>query len=263
MPLRYAIDDGGQVGAALRARRGAHAIAGTGQSRRLARIVPTHATDNGAEVLLQHSFVEWLSSPLLFPTEAVRALKVYKAMASVEAMGRAIERALSRLPHDLPLSPAALRGKLRRIAVQDADAWSSRSGVYVLDTADTYELAEGDFPSGLNIDDKFDWFGCLCYDDLAHDGGSLVIYGDLAAAMSPRFDSAEAAKVGGIYDLFAVAIEKATKKDEQDLYSELEKDELAVEIGNWLRRLMPIPDELSDLAGTTASAVPSVWEHRR
>ena len=38
--------------------------------------------------------------------------------------------------------------------------------------------------------------------------------------MSPRFDSAEAAKVGGIYDLFAVAIEKATKKDEQDLYTD-------------------------------------------
>ena len=72
---------------------------------------------------------------------------------------------LSRLPRDLPLSPAALRGKLRRIAVQDGDAWASGSGVYVLDTADTYELAEGDFPSGLNIDDKFDWFGCLCYDD--------------------------------------------------------------------------------------------------
>ena len=49
---------------------------GTGQSRRLAKIVSTHATDNGAEVLLNHSFVEWLSSPLLFPTEAVRALKV-------------------------------------------------------------------------------------------------------------------------------------------------------------------------------------------
>ena len=156
---------------------------GTGQSRRLAKIVSTHATDNGAEVLLHHSFVEWLSSPLLFPTEAVRALKVYKAMASVEAMGRALERALSRLPSDLPLSPAVLRGQLRRIAVQDADAWASGSGAYVLDAADTYELFEADFPSGQNIDDKYDWFGCLCYDDLAHDGGSLVIYGDLAPAM--------------------------------------------------------------------------------
>ena len=103
---------------------------GTGQSRRLAKIVSTHATDNGAEVLLNHSFVEWLSSPLLFPTEAVRALKVYKAMASVEAMGRALERALSRLPSDLPLSPAVLRGQLRLIAVQDADAWASGSGAY-------------------------------------------------------------------------------------------------------------------------------------
>ena len=86
-------------------------MVGTGQLRRLARIVPTHATDNGAEVLLRHSFVEWLSSPLLYPTDAVRALKVYKAMASVEAMGRAIEHALAKLQSDLPLSPAVLRGK--------------------------------------------------------------------------------------------------------------------------------------------------------
>ena len=130
MPLRYAVNDGGQVGAALRARRGAHAIVGTGQSRRLAKIVSTHATDNGAEVLLHHSFVEWLSSPLLFPTEAVRALKVYKAMASVEAMGRALERALSQLQSDLPLSPAVLRGQLRRIAAQDYAAGAPGSGVW-------------------------------------------------------------------------------------------------------------------------------------
>ena len=86
-------------------------MVGTGQLRRLARIVPSHATDNGAEVLLRHSFVEWLSAPLLHPTDAVRALKVYKAMASVEAMGKALERALSKLQNDLPLSAAVLRGQ--------------------------------------------------------------------------------------------------------------------------------------------------------
>ena len=136
---------------------------GTGQLRRLARIVPSHATDNGAEVLLRHSFVEWLSAPLLHPTDAVRALKVYKAMASVEAMGRAIEHALAKLQSDLPLSPAVLRGKLRRIAAQDYAAGAPGSGVYMLDVADAYELSEADFPSGQNIDDKYDWFGCLRY----------------------------------------------------------------------------------------------------
>ena len=108
---------------------------------------------------------------------------------------------------------------------------ASGSGDYTLDVPDTYELSESGFPAGENIDDKYDWVGCLSYDDLAQDGDSLVIYGDLAAAMSPRFDSTEATKVGSIYDSFAVSIEKATKKDEQDLYTELEKEELAVEIG--------------------------------
>ena len=110
MPIRYDIDDGALAGAALRARRGAHNLVGSGQLRRLGKIVPTHAVDNGTQVLLRHAFVEWLSAPLLYPTDAVRALKVYKAMASAEAMGRAIERALSKLQSDLPLSPAVLRG---------------------------------------------------------------------------------------------------------------------------------------------------------
>ena len=83
---------------------------GTGPLRRLARIVPKHATDNGNVVLLHHASVEWLSTPLLYPTEAVRALKVYKAMASVEAMGKALERALSKVKSDLPLAPSVLRG---------------------------------------------------------------------------------------------------------------------------------------------------------
>ena len=161
---------------------------------------------------------------MLYPTEAVRVLKVYKVMASVEAMGKALERALSKVQGDLPLSPAVLRGQLRRIAVQDLAVGASGSGDYVFDVADTYELSETDFPTGQNIDDKYDWFGCLTYDDLAQDGDSLVIYGDLAAAMSPRFNSTKATEVGGIYDLFAVSIEKATKKDEQDLYTELEKE---------------------------------------
>lgn len=254
MPIRYDIDGGALAGAALRARRGAHNLVGSGQLRRLGKIVPTHAVDNGTQVLLRHAFVEWLSAPLLYPTDAVRALKVYKAMASAEAMGRAIERALSKLQSDLPLSPAVLRGRLRLIAVQDIAVGASGSGDYTLDVPDTYELSESGFPTGENIDDKYDWIGCLSYDDLAQDGDSLVIYGDLAAAMSPRFDSTEATKVGSIYDLFAVSIEKATKQDEQDLYTELGKEELAVEIGNWLRRLMPVPDELSYLSDTTASA---------
>ena len=69
-----------------------------------------------------------------------------------------------------------MRGQLRRIAARDHAAGASGSGVYMLDVADTYELSEADFPSGQNIDDKYDWFGCLCYDDLAQDGDSLVIW---------------------------------------------------------------------------------------
>ena len=52
-------------------------------------------------------------------------------------MGKALERALSKVQNDLPLSPAVLRGQLRRIAVQDLAVGASGSGDYVFDAADT------------------------------------------------------------------------------------------------------------------------------
>ena len=50
----------------LRRHRGAHNLFGTGQCRRLAKLVPNLAADNGTAALLNHPFVEWLAAPIIF-----------------------------------------------------------------------------------------------------------------------------------------------------------------------------------------------------
>ena len=57
----------------LRRHRGAHNLLGTGQCRRLAKLVPNLAADNGTAALLNHPFVEWLAAPIIFPDDAVLA----------------------------------------------------------------------------------------------------------------------------------------------------------------------------------------------
>ena len=49
---------------ALRRHRGAHNLLGTGQCRRLAKLVPNMAADNGTAALLNHAFIEWLAAPM-------------------------------------------------------------------------------------------------------------------------------------------------------------------------------------------------------
>ena len=68
---------------ALRRHRGAHNLLGTEQCRRLAKLVPNMAADNGTAALLNHAFIEWLAAPILFPDDAVLARPLYNTMPSI------------------------------------------------------------------------------------------------------------------------------------------------------------------------------------
>ena len=217
MPLQLAVADGGNVGVALRRHRGAHNLLGTGQCRRLAKLVPNLAADNGTAALLNHSFVEWLAAPIIFPDDAVRARPLFTTMPSVEQYGKSLERALSKLKGDQPRAPAVLRAQLRRIALADRAAGNVAATDYTLADADVYQVAEGAFPTGPDVDDKYDWLGVLTVGQLVPADGSLVVYADLARLISPRFDHAEALKVGGVFDVFAKTVQKAVSRDEIDL----------------------------------------------
>ena len=183
---------------ALRRHRGAHNLLGTGQCRRLAKLVPNMAADNGTAALLNHAFIEWLAAPILFPDDAVLARPLYNTMPSIEQYGKSLERALSKIRGDQPRAPAVLRAQLRRIALADRVAGNAAAADYTFAEADVYQVAEGAFPTGLAVDDKYDWLGVVTVGQLVPADGSLVVYADLARLISPRFDHAEALKVGGV-----------------------------------------------------------------
>ncbi len=75
-------------------------------------MVPKVAADNGAAALLNHSFIEWLVAPIVFPDDAVRARPLHTTMPSVEQYGKSLERALSKVKGDQPRASAVLRAQL-------------------------------------------------------------------------------------------------------------------------------------------------------
>ena len=88
MPLQLAVADGGNTGVDLRRHRGAHNLLGTGQCRRLAKLVPNLAADNGTAALLNHPFIEWLAGPIIFPDDAVRARPLFTTTLSASAWSK-------------------------------------------------------------------------------------------------------------------------------------------------------------------------------
>ena len=115
---------------ALRRHCGAHNLFGTGQCRRLAKLVPNMAADNGTAALLNHAFIEWLAAPILFPDDAVLARPLYTTMPSIEQYGKSLERALSKIRGAQPRGPAVLRAQLRRIALADRVAGNAAAADY-------------------------------------------------------------------------------------------------------------------------------------
>ena len=161
MPLQLAVADGGNTGVDLRRHRGAHNLLGTGQCRRLAKLVPNLAADNGTAALLNHPFIEWLAGPIIFPDDAVRARPLFTTMPSIEQYSKSLERALSKLKGDQPRAAAVLRAQLRRIALADRVAGNAAAADYTFADADVYQVAEGAFPTGADVDDKYDWLGVI------------------------------------------------------------------------------------------------------
>ena len=178
MGLAYVIGDDSHTGEALRRHRGEHRLRGTGQCARLAKLVPSavETIDTAAE--MSHRFAEWLASVLLFPAEDVQSMSVYTCVPGDVRMGKALDRALSKIKGDKPRSPAVLRAQLRRIAEAEHAAGGEAATFYVLAAADTYEVAT-DFPTGAGVDNEYDWMGVVTFKMLLSPVGSLSVYADL------------------------------------------------------------------------------------
>ena len=87
MPLTLVVhDDAGHTGAALRRHRGAHALLGTGQCRRLAALLPSLVKDNGTNAEISVRLAAYVALPLADIAEDVRDLMLWANMVGYERL---------------------------------------------------------------------------------------------------------------------------------------------------------------------------------
>ena len=73
-------------------------------------------------------------------------------------MGKALDRALGKIQSDEPRHASVLRAELRRFGAIDVDKGGSGTEAYILHADELYEVATA-FPTGVNINDVYDWIG--------------------------------------------------------------------------------------------------------
>ena len=149
MPLRLVVNDDGHTGVGLRRHRGDHELKGTGNCRRLARLLPAHAADDGTTAIFSFELVQFLSYGLLVPGDDILREYVYRHLVGHERMGVALDHALAGITGDSPRDLAVLRAELASVAARDrTDA--TKLVEYTAVLGDLYQVATG-FPSGAGV----------------------------------------------------------------------------------------------------------------
>ena len=151
-------DGGGLTGNNLRRHRAEHLLLGKGACRRLAKLLPGHAVDNGTAAEVPFALAEWLSSVVLRLDPGAEAKLIYANQLGPNRMGKALDRALGKIKSDEPRHASVLRAERRRFGAIDFDKGGSGTEAYILHANELYEVATA-FPTGADIDDVYDWIG--------------------------------------------------------------------------------------------------------
>ena len=247
-------DGGGLTGNNLRRHRAEHLLLGKGACRRLAKLLPGHAVDNGTAAEVPFALAEWLSSVVLRLDPGAEAKLIYANQLGPNRMGKALDRALGKIKSDEPRHASVLRAELRRFGAIDFDKGGSGTEAYILHANELYEVATA-FPTGVNIDDVYDWIGMWTLGRLVAADGTLVVYGDLVYPLGDRFISDIALAVNGPFDRLAKAITMSLDEDEKTDFIGLNAAEAAEELAAVVLRALPGPDELADCGGTRTASL--------
>ena len=252
MPLRLVVTDDGRTGVDLRRHRGDHELKGTGNCRRLAQLLPAHATDDGTTALLSFDLVQFLSYGLLVPGDDILPEYLYRYLVGHERMGVALDHALAGVTGDSPRDLAVLRAELSAIAARDRTD-PAKLAEYTAVLGDLYQVATV-FPHGVGIDDIFDWIGLVTFQELIPAEGTLVVVGELEQSLRRRFDPDVALKVGGVFDRLSRAITLAIPAEEGKILVDATAEETAATVTSWLVRVLPTPPEICELQKDALSA---------
>ena len=92
-------------------------LLGKGACRRLAKLLPGHAVDNGTAAEVPFALAEWLSSVVLRLDPGAEAKLIYANQLGPNRMGKALDRALGKIKSDEPRHASVLRLPTRRPVV--------------------------------------------------------------------------------------------------------------------------------------------------
>ena len=245
MPFRYAVAEDGRTGDDLRRHRGVHLLHATGQVQRLALLLPILVCCNSSSshAILDFRLALFLTASFLALHDDAKLALVYAMEIGIERLGTALDRVLMEIKGDEPRSPSVLRVQLR-----DAARVLRANGDYLACTvrmADLYEIASS-FPTGLGVDDSYDWFAHVTLFMLLDAEKLLAAYCHIALAISDRFDSALALAPGGSINKLSRAVTKAYDPADIDILTDLAASELAVELCSFLARVLPFPDGIAE-----------------
>ena len=155
MPLRFVVEDEGRTGIPLRRHRGDHEALGTGQCRRLSKLLPVLCKDNGTAALVPDLVSDYLVEPLLVPADDMLDLKVFRYKFGIQRKGAALDKALLSISSDTPRPASVLRAQLRVAAASDRSTLQG-AAVYTSAMADLYEVAQ-DAPTDGDVY-LYSWF---------------------------------------------------------------------------------------------------------
>ena len=136
--------DDGHTGAALRAHRSVHVLYATGESRRLAKMIPDYVTDNGVSIEVPFRVGQFLASPLLRFSDDALAVPWYRYVVEPERMGDAVDETPVDILGDEPRSLSVLRAQL--LSAGGTRVAAGRDTAYRTALADLYEAATA-FPT--------------------------------------------------------------------------------------------------------------------
>ena len=267
MPLRHRVAAGGLIGAELRVARALHPLEGSGQSARLAQLLPAgmvrvlthHADGSAASIEIAYLLAVWLTYAALLGSDALRAIPFLEQIVGPERLGSALDAALLTITGASVRHPSVLRAQILRAATI---ARRTSPGPYTVVGADMLVVggaADDAECAALAVviatpPQAPGWLRAVTYEMLLTPDGDLGVICELEQAMWPRFLANTRSVAGSAMGRAAALVWGALSADERTILNAIDPAGQAAEVCSSLLMLLPTQPQLVDWARTPAAA---------
>ena len=207
-------------------------------------------------MVVPYHFALWLVLPTLSIHDDLKTILWAHEMVGWEILGAALDELLPLHEGDAAVTPSVLRLSLRKIG----DDIRATAANLVVSSADMYEVYTGAIPTPAHFGGWVDFMFELSYGMLADGEGRLSVAAVLEVATAPRYVPDTAHKDHGCYMKMGRIITRNLpgSVDRGFIYDNLDPDEMALEVGVLLTRVLPPHDYVAEYHGTAVSALAAI-----